>query len=144
MAPPPPGPGATVLTLTTPAFYVLVGSLLLFLIMLLVLFANHPNRKRGLEGFVDAAGVSLAFLVFGVLLVIALVVHDPNADQTSWALYETVLTGYWLAFAIPVVTVGSSVQARSRGTIRWMLPAIGLSVLMFFAVFAYYYYRPWG
>ena len=132
------------LTLSTPAFYVLVGSLLLFVVMLVVLWAYHPNGKRGLEGYVDAAGVSLAFLAFGVFLVVALVLHDPSADQTSWALYETILTGYWLAFAIPVVTVGSSVQARSRGAIRWMLPAIGLAILMFFAVFAYYFYRPVG
>ena len=144
MTPPPPGPGATALTLTNPAFYVLVGTLLLFVLMLIVLWTYHPNRKRGLEGYLDAAGVSLAFLAFAVLLVVVLVVHDPKGDPTSVALYETILTGYWLAFAIPVVTVGSSVQARSRGTIRWMVPSIGLAVLMFFALFAYYYYRPWS
>ncbi len=127
------------LTLATPAFYVLVGTLVLFLGMLIALGIYHPNRKRGLEGFLDAAGVSLAFLTFAVLLVVLLVTRDPQANSTSQALYETILTGYWLAFAIPVVTVGSSVQARSRGSIRWLLPSIGLSVLMFFGVFAYYY-----
>ncbi len=140
MTPSPPGPGTAALTLATPAFYVLVGTLLLFVAMLVVLWGYHPNKKQGLEGYTDAAGVSLAFLVFAVLLVVLLVFHDPQGDQTSFALYETVLTGYWLAFAIPVVTVGSSVQARSRGTIRWMLPSVGLAVLMFFALFAYYYY----
>ena len=144
MAPPPPGPGSNLLTLSNPAFYLLVGTLLLFVIMWFVLWAYHPHGRRGLEGYVDAAGVSLGFLAFAVVLVVALVVQDPSGDQTSWALYQTILTGYWLAFAIPVVTVGSSVQARSRGAIRWMVPSIGLSVLMFFALFAYYYYRPIG
>ena len=130
------------LSLATPAFYLLVGTLLLFVVMLLFLWAYHPNGKRGLEGYLDAAGVSLAFLIFAVLLVIVLALHDPTGDQTSWALYQTILTGYWLAFAIPVVTVGSSVQARSLGAIRWMVPSIALSILMFFALFAYYYYRP--
>ena len=143
MTPPLPGAGPTTFTLTNPAFYVLVATLLLFVIMLVVLWAYHPNGKRGLEGYLDAAGVSLAFLAFAVLLVVVLVVHDPKGDQASWALYQTILTGYWLAFAIPVVTVGSSVEARSRGAIRWMLPSVGLAVLMFFALFAYYY-RPLG
>ena len=142
MTPAPPGPGSVELSLATPAFYLLVATLWLFLVMLIVLWAYHPRRKRGLEGYLDAAGVSLAFLFFAVVLVVALVLHDPRADQTSWALYETVLTGYWLAFAIPVVTVGSSVEARSRGAIRWMFPSIALAILMFFALFAYYYYHP--
>ena len=139
MSPAPPGPGTEALTLATPAFYVLVGTLVLFLGMLIALRIYHPDHKRGLEGFRDAAGVSLGFLVFAVLLVVLLVTRDPRANPTAWALYETILTGYWLAFAFPVVTVGSSVQARSRGAIRWLIPSIGLSVLMFFAIFAYYY-----
>ncbi len=71
--------------------------------------------------------------------VVGLSARDPHGNRTAFALYTTVLTGYWLAFAIPVVTVGSSVQARSRGAIRWLLPAIGVAVLMFFAMFGYYY-----
>ena len=134
----PPGTGTVTLTLATPAFYVLLGTLLLFLAMLTALGVYHPNRRRGLEGYLDAAGVSLAFLVFSVLLVVVLVTRDPRANTTSWALYETILNGYWLAFAIPVVTVGSSVQARSRGSIRWLLPSVGVGVLLFFAILAYY------
>ncbi|HTT44844.1 MAG TPA: hypothetical protein VMH38_02350, partial [Thermoplasmata archaeon] len=113
----PPGPGAHDLTLSTPAFYVLVATLGLFVLMLLMLWHSYPKRKRGLEGYLDAAGVSLAFLAFGVVLVVLLVSHEPHGNDTAYALYETILTGYWLAFAIPVVTVGSSVQARSRGAI---------------------------
>lgn len=107
--------------------------------MLFVLRAVHPNRKRGLEGYFEAAGVSLGFLVFSVALVVALAVHDPDGNRTSFALFETVLTGYWLALAIPIVTVGSSVEARSRGAIRWVLPSIGVAALLFGGFFGYYY-----
>jgi hypothetical protein len=139
MAPAPPGPGSVSLSLATPSFYLLVATLALFIVMLFVLHAYYPNRKRGFEGYLEAAGVSLAFLVFGVALVVALAWHDPKGNSTSFALYETILTGYWLAFSIPVVTVGSSVQARSRGAIRWMVPSIVVAALMFLAIFAYYY-----
>jgi hypothetical protein len=135
----PPGPGTHDLTLSTPAFYVLVGTLGLFVLMLLLLWHSYPKRRRGLEGYLDAAGVSLAFLAFGVVLVVLLVGHEPHGNDTAYALYETILTGYWLAFAIPVVTVGSSVQARSRGAIPWLIPAVVVAVAMFFGIFAYYY-----
>ena len=134
----PPGPGTHVLALSTAAFYLLLASLALFVLMLLVLRHSHPKGKRGLEGYLDAAGVSLAFLAFGTLLVILLAVRYPHANTTAFALYETVLTGYWLAFSIPVVTVGSSVQARSRGAIHWLVPSVAVAVAMFFAIFAYY------
>jgi hypothetical protein len=135
----PPGPGATPLPLDTPAFYALVATLGLFVVMLLVLRAYHPDRKRGLEGYLEAAGVSLAFLVFAVMLVVAVAWRDPSGNRTSYAGYETILTGYWLAFAIPVVTVGSSIQARSRGAIRWLVPSVLIAVAMFFALFGFYY-----
>jgi len=134
-----PGPGPDPLSLAVPSFYALVGTLAVFVAMLFVLRAAHPQRKRGLEGYLEAAGVSLGFLVFAVALVVALALHDPKGDRTSFALFETILTGYWLAIAIPIVTVGSSVEARSRGATRWALPSIGVAVLMFGALFAYYY-----
>ncbi|HTS32860.1 MAG TPA: hypothetical protein VMI55_02840 [Thermoplasmata archaeon] len=133
------GAGPYDLTLATPGFYLLVATLVLFVIMFLLLRTAYPRRKRAFEGYFDAAGVSLAFLAFSVVLVVALALRDPQGDRTDYALYETILTGYWLAFAIPVVTVASSVQARSRGAIRWILPAIGVVVLVFFAVLGYYY-----
>jgi len=139
MALEPPGPGLHDLSLATPAFYVLSATLGLFILMLLILRHYYPKRKRGLEGYLDAAGVSLGFLVFGVVLVVLLVSEDPAGNDTAYALYETILTGYWLAFAIPVVTVGSSVQARSRGSIHWLIPSILVAVAMFFGIFAYYY-----
>ena len=134
----PPGPGAHGLPLATPAFYVLAATFGLFVLMLILLAHFYPGRKRGLEGYLDAAGVSLAFLLFGLVLVVLLATRDPHGNGTAFALYETVLTGYWLAFAIPVVTVGSSVQARSRGAIPWLLPSVVVAVGMFFAIFAYY------
>jgi hypothetical protein len=138
----PPGPGPYALSLGTAAFALLGISLFLFVLMFLVLRNYHPNGKRGLEGYLDAAGVSLTFLVFALVLVVAIAAHDPEGNKTSYALYRTVLTGYWLAFAIPVVTVGSSVQARSRGAIRWLIPSMLIAGMMFGALFAYYYVAP--
>jgi hypothetical protein len=134
-----PGPGGEQLSLASPAFYALVATLGVFVTMLFVLRAVHPNRKRGLEGYLEAAGVSLGFLVLSVSLAVALAVHDPRGNRTSFALFETVLNGYWLALAIPIVTVGSSVQARTCGAVRWVLPSIAVATLLFVAMFGYYY-----
>jgi hypothetical protein len=139
MAPPAPGPGPYSISLVTPGFYVLILTLGLFVLMLVVLARMHPNRKRGFEGYLDAAGVSLGFLVFGLALAVAVALHDPQGNRTSWALFATVVNGYWLAFAIPIVTVGSSVQGRTRGAVRWLVPSVLAAVLMFFALFGYYY-----
>jgi hypothetical protein len=142
MGMPSPGPGPYDLSLATAGFAVLAVSLFLFVLMFFVLRNYHPNRKRGLEGYLEGAGVSLIFLILAFALVIALVAHDPRGNKTSYALYTTVLTGYWLAFAIPVVTVASSIQARSRGAIPWLIPSIVVAGLMFLGLFGYYYLAP--
>ncbi len=134
-----PGPGTIPLDLVSSSFFVLVGTLVAFVVMWFVLRAVHPNRKRGLEGYLEAAGVSLVFLAFSVALVLYLALEDPHANRTSFALFQTVLSGYWLAVSLPVVTVGSSVQARSRGAIRWFLPSLAASAVLFGVLFAYYY-----
>jgi hypothetical protein len=134
-----PGPGPNPLSLANPSFYALVGALGAFLAMLFVLRAVHPKRQRGLEGYREAAGVSLGFLGFAVGLVVALAWYDPQGNRTSLALFRTVLASYWLALALPIVTVGSSVEARSRGAIRWAWTSVGVAVLLFGAMFAYYY-----
>jgi hypothetical protein len=139
VAPSIPGAGTYALTLDTPGFYLLAVTLGLFVLMLIVLARMHPNRKRGFEGYLDAAGVSLAFLVFAVALTVTLAVRDPAGNRTAWALYATAVSGYWLAFAIPVVTVGSSIQGRTRGAVRWLVPSVVVAVAMFFALFGYYY-----
>lgn len=137
-----PGAGPYDLSLATAGFAVLAVTLFLFVVMFLVLRNYHPNRKRGLEGYLEGAGVSLIFLVLAFALVVAIVAHDPHGNKTSYALYTAVLTGYWLAFAIPVVTVASSIQARSRGAIAWLFPSIGVAALMFVGLFGYYYLAP--
>ena len=137
-----PGPGSFDLPLATPSFYVLVGLLFVFVAMLWALRRMYPGRKRGLEGYFEAAGIDLAFLIVGVSVVAALAIHDPHGNRTSFALYRVVLGGLWLTFAIPVVTVGSSVQSRSRGKIPWLVPAVIVAVAMFGVLFAYYFAYP--
>lgn len=137
--PPDPGRGAYLLALDTTAVYLLAASLFVFIGMLFLLHARYPGRKRGLEGYFEAAGITLAFLSCGLVLVIALALHDPHGNRTSYALYQVVLSGYWFTFAVPVVTVGSSVESRSRGRIPWLAPSVVVAVAMFGVLFAYYF-----
>jgi hypothetical protein len=134
-----PGPGPYVLSLATISFYLLLGSLGLFVVLLLLLRSNYPRGRRALAGYLDAAGVSLALLGFAVVLVVYLAYRFPSGNRVAFALYTTILSGYWLAFAIPVVTVGSSVQARSRGSVRWVVPAVVATAAAFALIAAYYY-----
>ncbi len=138
--PPFPGRGSHAITLETPAFYVLVILLGLFGLMLWYLSTRYPNHRRGFEGYFEAAGIDLVFLIFGVMLTAILVMEDPRANATSLALYRVILGGYWLTFAIPMVTVASSIEARSRGRIAWLIPSILLAGLLFAALFLYYFY----
>lgn len=140
--PPPPGPGAYDLPLATPAFYLLVGLLALFIGMLWLLRRRYPRRERGLDGYFDAAGVDLAFLVFALLLVVGLAWHDPRGNRTALALYRVVLSGYWLTFSIPLVTVGTSIQDRSRGGIPWLVPSVLAAGALFVVLFAYFFANP--
>ncbi len=135
-----PGPGPIPLNLATPSFYVLATLLGLFAVMLGYLALRYPRRKQALAGFFEAAGIDLAFLGLSVLLVVGLALHDARGNRTSWALYEVVLSGYWLTFAIPLVTVASSIESRSRGRIPWILPSLLLSAAMFGGIFLYYFY----
>jgi hypothetical protein len=140
--PTPPGPGHYPVTLQTTSFYLLAAVLGLFFLMLWYLWLAYPHRKRGLEGYLDAVGIDITFIALGLGLVVALALYDPMGDLTSYALYRTILSGYWLAFAIPIVTVGSSVQARSRGSIRWFVPAILIDIALFLAIFVFYFLNP--
>jgi len=133
-----PGPGTNPLPLATPGFFVLVGTLALFVVLALALRLRTRGR-RAFEGYLDAAGVSLGFLASSVALVTLLALRYPDGNRAALALYTTVLTGYWLAFAIPLVSVGASVQARSRGAIRWVAPAIAAAIAGFVLIAGYYY-----
>jgi hypothetical protein len=134
-----PGPGPYALSLATPTVYVIVASLALFAAMFWALREWYPRRRRGVEGYLEAAGIDLVFLSFAVIVVAALVWKDPSANRTSLALFQVVVGGYWLAFAIPLVTVGSTIHTRSRGGIPWLLPSIAAAAVLFAALFAYYY-----
>ena len=137
--PPAPGPGRFDLTIVTPAFFVLSALLVVFVAFFLLLRRTHPKAQRALEGYLEAAGIDLGFLLFGLVLVLALVAHDPHGNRTSEALFEVILGGYWLSFSIPIVTVGSSIHARSKGAIPWRIPSVLVTALLFGAFFAYYY-----
>jgi hypothetical protein len=138
--PPWPGAGRYPVTLHTPAFYLLVAIIVVFAIMYAVLCLQYPRRKRGLEGFREAATISLGFLAFSVVLVITLAMKDPAGNLSAYALDQVVLQGYWLTFSVPVVTVGSSVHTRTRGGIPWLVPSILLAIVMFAGLFAFYFY----
>jgi hypothetical protein len=135
-----PGPGRYPLPLETWAFAILVSVLFLLVLMYVVLRLRHPRGQRWVEGYLEAAGVDLAFLFASVVLVVWLHLQDPLGNRTAFALYQTVLTGYWLTFAIPIVTVGSSVHSRTRGGVPWRIPSVLVALVIFLAVFGYYYY----
>ena len=137
--PPAPGPGPYALPLDTAGFYVLVAILGLFVAMLWLLRRSHPRAQRAFEGYLEAASVDIAFLVFSLVLIVSLSVRDPYGNRTALALYQVVMTGYWLAFAIPIVTVGSSVHSRSRGTIAWLIPSLAVAIGLFAGFFALYF-----
>lgn|GEM_PF-449135 len=138
--PPLPGPGAYPVPLDVLPFYVLVALFGLFVAMLVWLRRSHPRSRRAFEGYLEAARVDIGFLAVAIVGVALLHFAYPTTNRTGWAVYEAIMGGYWLAFAIPIVTVASSVQSRSRGTIPWRTPAIGLAFVLFvlFVAAAYY------
>ncbi len=135
-----PGRGPYPLPLDTLAFAILLSVLALLVLMLVLLRYWHPQGQRALAGYVEAAGVDLVFLAASTLLVVALHLQEPLGNRSSFALYRTVLDGYWLTFAIPIVTVGSSVHSRTRGGVPWLLPSVIVALAIFAGLFAYYYY----
>lgn len=124
--------------LNTPAFWVLVGVLALFVVMFLVLRAKTRSR-RALEGFFEATEVDMAFLLSCVLLLVYLAFRFPTGNAMAYAVAQVILQGYWLTFAIPIVTVGSSVHANSRGAVNWRVPSVAVAGVLFVAIFAWTY-----
>lgn len=134
-----PGPGRYPLALASPGFYLLLALLATFGLMLFLLHRQHPGRRRGIEGYFEAASIDLAFLLVGLGLVLALAFRDPHGNRTASALFSVVIGGYWYTFAIPVVTVGASIHKRTRGGVPWLVPSLVVAVGLFFALFAYYF-----
>lgn len=138
--PPAPGSGPLVLSLNIPAFYILLGVLGVFGLLLAILWGRHRGRKRAFEGYSEAAWVDLVFVGAALLIAVSLASAFPSANRTSWALFTTVLGGYWLSFAIPIVTVGSSIHSRTRGGIPWLVPSVIAAIAMFLVIFLYTFY----
>lgn len=137
--PPWPGSGPYALTLDAPGLYLLGLLLLTFATILVLLHRLYPGRQRAVDGFFEAASIDLAFLIVGLALVLALALSDPHGNRTSVALYRVVTLGYWYTFSIPVVTIGTSIEDRTRGAIAWKLPSLLASGALFGALFVFYY-----
>jgi hypothetical protein len=134
-----PGPGQYPLPLDAPGLYLLLLLLGTFLGMLWLLYRYFPGRRRATEGFYEAAYIDVSFLIFGLVLVLALGLAYAHGNRTSLALYRVVLGGYWFTFSIPIVTVGLTIHRRSRGGVPWRYPAVVAAGLLFVGLFAFYY-----
>ncbi len=137
-----PGPGRYALPLDTPGFFLLLLLLATFGLMLVLLHQQRRARRRGLEGYFEAASIDLAFLLSGLGLVVALALVDPFGNRTARGLYDVVIGGYWFTFSIPIVTVGASIHKRSRGGIPWLVPSVTVAAGLFFGLFAFYFFVP--
>ncbi len=134
----PSAPGF-VINLDTPSFLLTVAGLAL-LIALLFLLRSYTRSRRALAGFLEATAIDIAFLVFALGLVLVLFFEYPSGNRDAWALAQVVLTGYWLTFSIPVVTVGFSVHSRTRGSVAWKLPSLLFAMALFVGVFAFWFF----
>ena len=133
-----PSPPGFVINLDTPPFLLTVAGLAL-LIALLFLLRSYTRSRRALAGFLEATAIDIAFLVFALALVLVLFFEYPSGNRDAWALAQVVLTGYWLTFSIPVVTVGFSVHSRTRGSVAWKLPSLLFAVALFAGAFAFWF-----
>ena len=127
-------PADYAIVLATPAFYLILAVLGLFLAMYIALRRN-TRSKRALEGLIEATQVDFIFLVLSVALLVVLFFYYPRGNHTAYALSQVVLNGYWLTFAIPVVTVGSSVHSKTRGQVSWLAPSILVAAGLFLLIF---------
>lgn len=127
-----------VITLADPSFYLLLAGLALFVGMYLALRA-HTSSRRAFAGFREAVNVAVIFLVLAILAVVYLALSYPHGSRVAWAVSEVFLQGVWLAFAVPVVTVGFTVHSRTRGQVAWAIPSLifaaGLFVVLYYWAF---------
>ncbi len=135
------GPPQYAIQLDTPAFYILIAVLILFLLVLFALRARTAS-KRALDGFVEATGVDIAFIAFSILLVVYLALRFPDGNREAWTVAEVILGGYWLTFAIPIVTIGNTVHQKTRGAVAWRGSSIGVALVLFVVIFSLYWAYP--
>jgi hypothetical protein len=128
-----------VINLDTPSFLLTVAGLAL-LIGLLLLLRSNTRSRRALAGYLEATAIDIAFLAFALVLVLVLFLDYPSGNRDAWALAQVVLTGYWLTFSIPVVTVGFSVHSRTRGSVAWKVPSLLFAGALFVGIFAFWYF----
>ncbi len=128
-----------VINLDTTSFLLTVAGLAL-LIGLLFLLRSYTRSRRALSGFLEATAIDIAFLAFALVMVLFLFFEYPSGNRDAWALAQVVLTGYWLTFSIPVVTVGFSVHSRTRGSVAWKLPSLLFALGLFVGIFAYWFF----
>lgn len=138
MAAQPGAPTTYVINLATLDFALLLAALGLLIAMFFYLRMKTESRKA-LAGFIEATGVDIAFLAASVFIVIYLYFRFPSGNHLAWAVAQVILQGYWLTFAIPIVTVGNSVHVKTRGMVAWRGSSIGVALLLFL-IFLYYYY----
>ena len=134
----PPGADFRIDLWSNPAFYLLLGVLGLFLVMYLLLRRDTRSR-RALEGFLEATQVDMTFLGGSVVLLVYLALEYPTGSRIAWSITNVVLAGYWLTFAIPIVTVGSSVHSATNGRASWLVPSILVAAGLFVVLFWWTY-----
>jgi hypothetical protein len=120
--------------LDTPAFGIILAVLALFFLMFFYLKLSTTS-KRALAGFIEATEVDVAFLGASVILLLYLAANYPSGNHIAWAISQVILQGYWLALAIPIVTVGNTVHGKTRGALAWRDSSIVLALILFAVLF---------
>ena len=118
-----------------PAFALIIATLLLFFVMYFYV-RWRTSSKRALAGFVEATEIDVAFLGISIIVLLVLAENYPSGNPVAWAISQVILRGYWLAFSIPIVTVGNTIHGRTRGNLPWRGPSVAIALAMF-AVFYY-------
>jgi phosphatidylglycerophosphate synthase len=117
-----------------PAFALIIAVLLLFFVMYFYI-RWRTSSKRALEGFIEATEIDVAFLGISIVALLYLAANYPSGNHVAWAVSQVILRGYWLAFAIPIVTVGNTIHGRTRGTLPWRGPSIAIAVALFAVIY---------
>ncbi|MCL4325104.1 MAG: hypothetical protein M1144_06570 [Candidatus Thermoplasmatota archaeon] len=137
------GSSTAIVLYPDPAFILLCSVLALFVGMY-VYMRMQTKSQRALAGFMEATSVDIVFLLVSVVLVVYLFYRFPTGNLVAASIAKVILDGYWLTFAIPIVTVGNSIHHSTRGALAWRDSSIGLSCLLFFVFFYFAYTGVFG